>query len=148
MSGQSEFLKLSWKVLKIEFIMKMLTGSWEPLLYTKFNMSPCFTRFYWQGRKLKHLTSFTSPNCFPPLTRSTICPAVSFINILVIVTVRATHSQPGTHIFFAKRWSGYWGIILQSYSHFLKACEVLRVLGGKGASCLHNYMVHVNNADH
>lgn len=29
MSGQSEFLKPSYKALKIEFIMKMLTGSWS-----------------------------------------------------------------------------------------------------------------------
>lgn len=30
MSGQSEFLKLNYKALKIQFIMKMLTGSWSP----------------------------------------------------------------------------------------------------------------------
>lgn len=61
----------------------------ETLWYTKFNMSPCFTRFYWQGSKLKHLASPTSPNCFSPPPCVSICYSASFISILVIVT--ATH---------------------------------------------------------
>ena len=61
----------------------------ETLWYTKFNMSPCFTRFYWQGSKLKHLASPTSPNCFSPPPCVSICYSASFISILVL-------SQPHT----------------------------------------------------
>lgn len=102
MSGQNEFLKLSYKALNNRVYNENIKqkNSQEPLQYRKFNMSPCFTGFYWHRRKLKHLTSFTSPNCFPPRKCGAICGAISFINILFIVTRLNTYTFSASHLRF------------------------------------------------
>lgn len=113
-------------------------------------MSPCFTGFYWHRRKLKHLTSFTSPNCFPPRKCGAICGAISFINILFIVTRLNTYilSFALTFPFPSTKMLIGTALSCNLIHIFWRYVKLWEFWWGKGWNYLHSCKGNITNADH